>query len=69
MPGQMPRLIRLHEVCSITGYSKATIWRLVKAGKLTKPVHLGGGRACSWPEAEVTALIETAIAARDETAC
>jgi prophage regulatory protein len=68
MPDKLPRLLRLPEVVSLTGYSEPTIYRLAKAGKFPKPVKLCGGRAAMWPEAEVVAVIEAAIKARDGAA-
>jgi prophage regulatory protein len=59
------RLLRLPEVLALTGYSEPSVWRLIKEGKFPKPVHLCGGRAASWPEHEVVAVVEAAIAARD----
>ena len=63
------RLLRMPEVLERTGVSKATIYRLIRAGKFPKPVELGvravGGDAHSideWIEARQVAadVAETA---------
>ena len=60
------RLLRLSTVCDRLGYSSATIWRLVQAGKFPKPVKLvPGRRAVGWPEEEIDAVIDAAIASRE----
>jgi prophage regulatory protein len=61
----MPALLRMAEVTKLTGYSKASIHRLVKQGKFPKPVHLCDGRAAGWVASEVHKLIDAAIAKRD----
>jgi prophage regulatory protein len=60
-------ILRLPEVLRLTGYTKASIYRLVSLGRFPKPVHLCGGRAAGWVKSEVLAVIETAIAERDQT--
>jgi prophage regulatory protein len=60
--------MRLPEVVAATGYSKASIYRLIDEGKFPKPVHLCGGRAAGWVRNEIQALIDAAIAKRDEAA-
>ena len=60
------RLLRLPNVCDRLGYSSATVWRLVKAGKLPQPVRVvPGQRAVGWPEEDIDTVIEAAIAARE----
>jgi prophage regulatory protein len=58
------RLLRLSQVIDKTGYSGASIWRLVRAGRFPKPVKLVGSRAVAWLEDEIDALIDKARAAR-----
>ena len=65
MPDKPKRLLRLPQVRDRTGYSTASVWRLVKAGKLPQPVKLFGGRAVGWIESEIDAAIESRIAAHD----
>ena len=43
------RYLRLPEVIERCGYSKPSIYRLVKEGKFPRPVKLGA-RAVAWPE-------------------
>ena len=62
----MPTLLRIADVVDATGYSKSTIYRLIDEGKFPKPVHLCGGRAAGWVASEVHAVINDAIAKRDE---
>jgi excisionase family DNA binding protein len=37
-----PRLISVHDLATILKVSQRTIWRLLSAGKLVKPIRLGG---------------------------
>jgi len=46
------RIVRLPEVCQITGKSAPTIWREVKAGKFPKPRELGA-RTRGWILGEI----------------
>ena len=48
-------------------YSKAHLWRLVKAGTFPKPIKLGAGRN-AWVESELDRWIESRMAARDAEA-
>ena len=43
-----PRIIRLPAVVTLTGLSKATIYRLVKRGRFPKSVRLTERRAVGW---------------------
>jgi prophage regulatory protein len=61
----VPKLMRMPEVVAATGYTKASIYRLIEEGKFPRPVHLCGGRAAGWVADEVYALIDNAIAERD----
>ncbi len=42
------RLIRLPEVKHLTGYGRASIYRLQKSGLFPHSVSLGGGHAIAW---------------------
>ena len=44
-------------------YSRAHIWRLIKAGKFPKPVKIGDRN--TWLESEIDDLIEKLLAKRD----
>jgi prophage regulatory protein len=61
-----PALMRMTEVVKATGYSKASIYLLIEEGKFPRPVHLCGGRAAGWVADEVYAVINAAIAVRDD---
>ncbi|OCH41596.1 helix-turn-helix transcriptional regulator [Aliivibrio fischeri] len=58
------RLIRLKEVCEVTGLSRSCIYKYIDAGKFPRNVPLGG-RAVAWVESEVMEWIQDAIAARE----
>ena len=60
-----PALMRLPEVMAVTGYSRASIYRLIQQGRFPRPVKLTGGRASGWLKAEVRAVIEAAVADRE----
>lgn len=45
------------EVCALVGFSRATLWRRIGAGKIPEPAkHTGRNR---WPASAITAYIET----------
>lgn len=48
----MERMIRLKEVVEITGYSRATIYRLMDLGMFPMKVKLGL-RAVAWKKSDV----------------
>jgi prophage regulatory protein len=48
-------------------HHKVTLWRLEKAGKFPKRVHISPGKV-GWVEREIEAYIEERIAARGEAA-
>jgi predicted DNA-binding transcriptional regulator AlpA len=59
------RAIRLPHVCSLTGASRATVWRWANDDvTFPKPFHLSPGITC-WDEGEVVAWIDTKKAERD----
>ena len=62
----MARLLNIHGVCDLTGLSRSTIERLVKADVFPKPVQMTAARL-GWPEDEVLAFNRDRIAARRET--
>ena len=51
-----PVLLAADEVAAMLGVSERTLWRLLSAGKVPKPVRFG--RSTRWREAEVKAWIE-----------
>ena len=46
------RLMRLPEVLKLTGLSRSTLYRKIKAGQFPAPVSLGP-RSVAWRESEV----------------
>jgi prophage regulatory protein len=61
------RFLRLPEVRRRVPYSRATIYRLITAGKFPRPYSLGA-RAVAWLESEVNAWIEARLSAAARSA-
>lgn len=66
----MTALLDIAEVARRIGVHRATIYRLVAAGRLPAPVRLTGqhgqaGGRVAWPESELDAYARSLIAARD----
>ena len=59
----LDRFISTDEMCGITGYSRTTLWREVKAGRCVQPVRLSPGRV-GFAESEVRVWIRGLIEAR-----
>ncbi len=57
MPRSNP-MLRAPEVMSLTGLSRSTIWRRVRAGTFPAPVEIGVN-SIGWPESEITAWRES----------
>lgn len=57
------RILRRAEVEAKTGFKRAHIYRLVKAGRFPKPVRLGV-RAVGWDSAEIDQWIEDRLKER-----
>lgn len=57
---QLERLLRVGEVCSRIGVSRATIYKLVAAGRIKRPVKIGV-RASGFPESEINEFIAERI--------
>lgn len=51
-------LLRLQAVSELTGYKRASIYRLMKAGKFPSNVRLAGGGVVAWRAADVRAWCE-----------
>ena len=51
----MERMMRMAEVVQVTGLSKTTLWRRVKAGDFPPPVRFGSlaTRSVGWRESEI----------------
>ena len=56
------RIRRLHEVCSLTGLSRTTIWRKTRAGTFPKPMMLSE-RTPGWAEQDLVNYLEERRAA------
>jgi prophage regulatory protein len=61
--GRLLELVELKPVKGIS-YSKAQLYRLIKAGKFPRPIKLGEHRI-AFVESEIDAFIAARIAARD----
>ena len=48
----MERILRAREVLEVVGFSRATLWRRVKAGEFPAPIRLGS-RAVGWYQREI----------------
>ena len=57
------RLVRMRELCSLTGLGRSTIYRLIKEGRFPKPIDLLGPTTSAWLASEVNAWIAERIAA------
>lgn len=54
------RLLRMQDVCAITGLARRTIYNLVKAGDLPPPVKIGpGNRVSAWRAQDVHAYVRS----------
>lgn len=54
------KILRLRDVIARTGLSRSSIYELVAAGELQKPIAIGR-RSVGWIEAEVDAYIQRRI--------
>jgi prophage regulatory protein len=57
---QPEKLLRVSEVCSRVGVSRATVYKFVAAGRIKPPVKIGL-RASGFPESEITEFIAERI--------
>ncbi|WP_458251066.1 helix-turn-helix transcriptional regulator [Geobacter anodireducens] len=48
----MERMIRLPEILNLTGVSRSTIWRWIKAGYFPRPVRMSPG-TIGWKSTDV----------------
>lgn len=56
------RIVRLPEVCRLTGLSRSTVYERIREDRFPQPVNLGG-RSVGWLEAEVSRWIVERVAA------
>lgn len=57
-----PRLVRLREVCAITGLARSSVYRLARLGMFPSPRKIGL-RAVAWPSDVLDAWISQRAAA------
>lgn len=60
------KFLRLDAVRDATGLSRASIYRLIQAGKFPKPLKVLGERVAVWPESEVAEWQRERLAERDQ---
>lgn len=60
---QTEKLLRDREAAEMLGCSRATFWRRVADGIVSKPVKIGG--TSRWPQSEIEAVVDAAKASRD----
>jgi prophage regulatory protein len=53
------RLLPMTEVQTRTSLSRASLWRLIRAGRFPSGISLGVGTRIAWREADVSAWIES----------
>lgn len=53
-----PGIIRLRQVCELSGLGKSTVWERARSGAFPAPVKLGPN-STGWKKAEVLAWIES----------
>ena len=62
---EITALYRRPIVQQVTGDSRTTIYRKIKAGLFTKPVQIGGERV-AWPANEIEAINRARIAGKSD---
>ena len=62
----LDRCIRMRELVTLTGLSRATLNRWVKVGLFPKPIKLGP-RAVAWSQISVNAFLRDRAAALNST--
>jgi predicted DNA-binding transcriptional regulator AlpA len=55
------RLIRIKAVLGRIPVSRSQLYNMVAAGKVPKPIHIGGGQAAFWVESEIDDCIQDLI--------
>src|SRR5438034_3802125 len=58
--------LRWRAVSAVTGLSRPTLWRLVRANRFPKPVPLSSAQAVGWVASEVEAWVQARIALRNQ---
>ena len=62
VPAQCERLLRLRDVLTIVGLSRAHVYNLIKQGLFPRPIALGSNCA-RWVQSEVQAWVSDSIVA------
>jgi len=63
----MTKIIRIKDVCSLTGLSKSYLYALAKAGKFPSSIKIvKGGTAVGWLESSVHEWLEQCLANQEE---
>ena len=55
------RLLRIKSVLDRVPVSRSQLYNFIAAGIFPKPIHVGGGQASFWVEAEVNGWIQSQI--------
>jgi len=55
------RMLRIHEVCRVTGLGRSTVWSYVNKGLLPPQVKIGS-KAVGWPSMEIDRVVQARIA-------
>jgi len=63
--GDGEALLRWRQVSDRTGLSRASIWRLVRAGRFPRPVQIMGPSTVGWVGSEIAAWVESRVRQRD----
>jgi len=56
------RILRIKEALRAAGNNRTQHYGQVASGLFTRPIKIGGRRACGWPEHEVEAIVSARIA-------
>jgi predicted DNA-binding transcriptional regulator AlpA len=67
MANEPRNLVRFQRALEITGLKRSAFYDKVKSGIIPRPIKIDpNGKAVAWIEAELIALQDRAIAARDQ---
>lgn len=62
----LPRLLRVPDVLSLTGMSRSMLYQLMDRGLFPRPVSVAGTRMKAWSAAAVSEWIEDQIQSKQE---
>ena len=60
----MLKLYSIDDVCDATSFSRGNIYKQVKAGLFTAPMHWG--KSSRWPASEIEAIFEARLAGKSD---